>query len=373
MRSTFPRFILNDSEPVYQQIGRQLRASILDQTISCGTRLPSAQALARQFKTSVFTVQSALNPLVQDGLLERTPRRGTYVRAHPHQLTSAGIYFGTDFWSHPSMAFYRELYHELIRQLGERGIQHRTWIDSRLAKEQRNPPSDMTTAINNHEIQGLIAGLVHSADMRWLNGLRAPVSMLSASSRPSSVGFDMTALAVQGLQELHRKNCKTVGAIVPFTHPPTTRRNDQPELFRFFPALQKNAKKLGMTVRKSWVITPLKPKTGIDYEAFGYEAFQRFWQQPNRPEGLIVYPDTVVRGVIIAILELGIKIPGELQLVLHRNEGIPVLCPFRASWLVSSVRLAAAALIDQLARQLSTKPVAPVRLPLSISQRAVSD
>lgn len=366
MRSTFPALSLDKSQPVYQQIGQQLRSAIHNKKLPCGTRLPSAQALARQFKTSVFTVQSALTPLVQDGLLKRTPRRGTFVCAHPHRLTSVGIYFGSDFWSHPSLAFYRKLYQELIDELERRGIQHRTWIDSRLKADHKSPLPEIETSINNHEIQGVIAGLVHDGDRKWLEKLKVPTSQLHSVVAANTVGFDMSAVATQGLQELHRLKCRTVGVIVPFTHQANPKSKVSNGSSSFFPALTQTAKQLRLVIKEQWMITPTKPISGSDFEAFGYQAFRQLCQQPGRPEGLLVYPDTIARGVILAALESGIKIPGDLKLVLHRNDGIPVFCPFQASWLVSSVQLTASALIDQLSHQLTSKASTPILLPLKL-------
>lgn len=51
--------------PAYQRIEDSLRAEILSGRLAYGSRLPAAQELAAQYGTRVFTIQSALSPLVQ--------------------------------------------------------------------------------------------------------------------------------------------------------------------------------------------------------------------------------------------------------------------------------------------------------------------
>jgi GntR family transcriptional regulator, arabinose operon transcriptional repressor len=67
----------------YAQLVAHYRDDILSGVLPVGSRLPTELELARQHQISRGTVRHALNILVNEGLLERTPGRGTYVRQWP--------------------------------------------------------------------------------------------------------------------------------------------------------------------------------------------------------------------------------------------------------------------------------------------------
>ena len=69
------------SEPLHEQISRQVRAQILAGQLADGDALPSIRALARQEKVSVITVQRAYDDLLREGLL--VSRRGKGFFAAP--------------------------------------------------------------------------------------------------------------------------------------------------------------------------------------------------------------------------------------------------------------------------------------------------
>ena len=77
---------------IHRRITTELRERILRGEWRPGRKLPRMHDLAREYGTSYFTVQTALTPLVEQGLLERRRRVGTVVRHNPAVLTCAGIY-----------------------------------------------------------------------------------------------------------------------------------------------------------------------------------------------------------------------------------------------------------------------------------------
>lgn len=72
--------ILGDSAiPLYEQITRQLKEQILQGKLEQGSILPSIRALAKELKVSIITVKRAYEELEQEGFVETTPGKGTYV------------------------------------------------------------------------------------------------------------------------------------------------------------------------------------------------------------------------------------------------------------------------------------------------------
>jgi GntR family transcriptional regulator len=73
-----------DEEFPYRRIVDELRTEILSGRRAPGTRMPSENELAAQYRTSRPTVRRAIALLSADGLLVAQQGRGTFVRSAPH-------------------------------------------------------------------------------------------------------------------------------------------------------------------------------------------------------------------------------------------------------------------------------------------------
>jgi GntR family transcriptional regulator len=73
-----------DDEFPYRRIVDELRAEILSGRRAPGTRMPSENELAAQYRTSRPTVRRAIALLSAEGLLAPQQGRGTFVRPAPH-------------------------------------------------------------------------------------------------------------------------------------------------------------------------------------------------------------------------------------------------------------------------------------------------
>lgn len=91
-------------EPRYRQIYRDLLWEIRRGDWTEGQQMPTEEELCQRFGVSRITVRRALQMLETDGLLERTPRRGTFVRRRTMHLPSHSLYSFTELLGEDSTA-----------------------------------------------------------------------------------------------------------------------------------------------------------------------------------------------------------------------------------------------------------------------------
>ena len=73
-----------------QRLYLVLRDQIVSGSLRAGDRLPSEPALAQRHRLSRVTIRRALEGLERDGLIDRVPGAGTFVRAGRQQEGHGG-------------------------------------------------------------------------------------------------------------------------------------------------------------------------------------------------------------------------------------------------------------------------------------------
>ncbi len=91
-------FISDTNKPKHGQIQDGILRNIYQGIWSPGDRIPPERSLAKQFKASVGTVRHALQFLVNQGYLQRTQGKGTFVtKSVEHSDTLRYFRFASDF------------------------------------------------------------------------------------------------------------------------------------------------------------------------------------------------------------------------------------------------------------------------------------
>ena len=83
-----PRSGVQRSEPLHQQVARNIRNDIEAGRLRDGLTLPSTRELAAEWKVSPFTINEAMDILIKEGLVVSKPRAGRVVHA-PHVTSAA--------------------------------------------------------------------------------------------------------------------------------------------------------------------------------------------------------------------------------------------------------------------------------------------
>lgn len=86
--------IKNKSElPIYEQLETQIKAQILDGTLTAEEQLPSIRALARDLKISVITTTRVYNDLADEGFLVSVAGKGYFVAPRNNDLLRERMLF----------------------------------------------------------------------------------------------------------------------------------------------------------------------------------------------------------------------------------------------------------------------------------------
>lgn len=340
----------------YKSITQQLRELILSKALLPGTRLPTLAELAGLWNTNYYTVQTALTPLVNEGLLVRRQRTGTFIAETTQQIKAVGIYFGASFLRLEHGAFYQTLYATLCDHFESKGITVHLFMDSRAVAQKGTPFKPLMNAIRSSEVGAVIGSMLTEEQVAWLDRLTIPVSLftISAGVHPN-VFIGMEAFLKGSLARLKARKCRSV-ALIGGTGLPG---------FNSFADL---AKEFGMKSRPEWVFE--RHTFPEHFEEFGFESFIKIWSGQHKPDGLIIYPDNIAQGVIMAILQKGIRVPEELKLVIHCNEEIFFFCPLPADWQVVKITKLVEMFWKHLCAQASGK--ASAASPLNLSMQPAS-
>lgn len=348
-----------------RQITDAVREMIHFGELAAGSRLPATQALAAQWDATVPTVHDALTALVKEGLLERTPRVGTFVRQPEEGLKVIAVYDNGEAWRQPQQAFSRAICQELHVLCSDRGTVDQAWVDPRPAAEQGEPWEALTKAASERRIQAVIVPAIDSAHMTWLKKLPVPLAVFSSGYWPNRVYLNVQNLVREAMELLAAQGCRKVGVISVARRPGGAKGRPSNTMDAFWPAVDKTAARLGLECRPDWQISP--PGDTLDssrFEQFGYQSFPALYHMDDRPDGVFVWTDYVARGVIIAAAAEQVRIPGEMQLVLARNAEVGLFCPFPAGYVDVHAREVAAELLDLATAIYNGREPAPRAIPI---------
>lgn len=82
------RIIISNAsdEPIYEQIGSQIKAMIIKGELDVGEQLPSIRGLARDLQISVITTKRAYDELEKEGFIETMQGKGSFVAMQNKEL-----------------------------------------------------------------------------------------------------------------------------------------------------------------------------------------------------------------------------------------------------------------------------------------------
>ena len=349
--------IVEAKQPEYRRIADGLRSEILNKKWTPGTQLPATGTLATTWKTSYCTIHTALKTLAKEGWIDRIRGAGTYVAEPTTRFICAGIFHSFDISSNEHSPFSRSMQSALLRQLAILKKEAQIFTDPRPYEKQGPILPALADAISHRRIQCLVGLTLNSVDSPALAQLPIPTAFTSNPYSPNQAQFDWEGFFRESLQRLAAQGCRSVGVISNIL--PPEEDVGAPSFDHYFHRAVRDA---GLVTRESWFRRPTNYIRELP--EFGYQEFRHLWQQPEKPDAVIVYPDLAASGAVIAILETGMKLVTErMKFVFHRNAHLKFLCPLPVTWAITDEDILARGLIELIERQFAGKKGSPILLP----------
>ncbi|HWL52407.1 MAG TPA: substrate-binding domain-containing protein [Chthoniobacteraceae bacterium] len=341
--------------PVYRQVAAVLRAEIVGEGTP-GRQLPTERELAARFRVSILTVRAAVGLLVEEGLVIREQGRGTFVRSVVRSLAGTGciaIVLPADpTWTEGLMTRVRVM-QRLKQRLHEAGRRVRLYIgDDQLLEgaEETCLPELEEDVIRHRTVEGLVVipTLRNEAVARAVREQGLPVV---GYHRGGDLQPDATAMLDYlgglraGLDYLHARGRRRL-AVIGWAYPHVRERF--PEFFKTWFAQH------GLQLVPEWVRADWSPAI----RGAGWEQFREIWSSHReKPDGLMVCDDYLLDDAVHAMVSLGVKVPGELEVVGQSN----ALSRKKVPWPIARLEYHpddhAEALAEQLLTLLAGKPL----------------
>jgi DNA-binding LacI/PurR family transcriptional regulator len=298
-----------DGQLGYLQIADAVEGMIINGALQGNDRLPSTQELIEILGVSRLTVQRSLTRLSERGLVRRMPRRGTFV-ANGVSSSTIGLISGGDPLS-SSSPFYPLLITAFHKLSNTFPVSFNNYIFMEAGDSARN----FMTLEEDIKAGRLKSLIIISSTLEMEQWLENHCTI----SRVHTCGTNVQARVFEGVKRLCETGYENIRVLSLY--------NDSKQY-----ALDREKEQMAMLeAHRACGCPGQMPElvTCGQSEADGYRYVKETFaaDKTNRPDALLINHDMLTRGVLMASLELGLKIPGNLGLITHMNKGADILSP----------------------------------------------
>jgi len=341
---------------VERQIASHVRVLIQNKKIPAHTRLPPMRTLAKFWGTNYFTVQAALSRLVTEGLIVQSPKKGSFVAPPRRALSRVCLYHDHTLSKDWHNDYYSRLNISLYRLLAERGIGIVPFFDHRPEDKLQAMPTEVRDMAKDGEIDAVIATAIYPHNSGWLTKLEVPVTSTMLGAPHNMIHSDHESFARLAVEEAVKCGRKAIGLI--------HLAGSETEQMRL--AVERAATERGISV--VYPKSKTAPFHNLPWEQFSCQLTVELLSAEVQPDVIMVYPDTLIRGVVTALLQHQIRIPEQILLISHRNAESSIYVPFPVTWLTVKIEDVAQTLIDQIDRQIKGEDLVPYYIPVSVER-----
>lgn len=326
----------------YGQVMSDLVGRIERSQWKVGDAIPPVPMLARQYGVHRLTILKALGHLSQAGYLSVEQGRGTFVKetARPKFI---GLLFGDDIYNQPSSRYSPMLARAAERFFRSKGFEVKFYVEHPHLVSQGIANRDLMSDLEKGALSGLVSAQTANpertflASAVWKKGCVPYVLIGALESVPHRVHGDQLALARLGLDYLRHKKRRRV-AVIGYSKEPS---DEKMELLR------SEIRKRGLQTCDEWL-----PITPVYTEEHGYESARQVWKCSSKPDALLITDDIMGKGAIQAMLQLGLRVPGDVTIICQTIKGSGIFYPIPIARLeydaVKIVKSAGQLLLEQM-------------------------
>lgn len=292
-----------------EEVVRHIHTQIIGGKLKPGDRLPTRRDLQERFQTSLSTIQQALDQLAEEGFVIPRGKAGTFVTSEPPHKARYGIVVPLHPHSHSYPRFWSALVNEATR-LQESGKSVRVYqgvSEKRLAADYEAMVSDL----RRHRL----AGLIFVTNPYFLEGDEvlssggvpcvAIGSATGMTKHVTTIRLDGKSFARKAVNFLVKKGRRRIGMILPAA---------PDEMFRqpFFEALESHH----IAIKPYWF---QESSQGTPSSARNLAHLLMRLPPNDRPDGLIIGDDNHVEHASAGIVDAGVHVPTDIDVVAHCN------------------------------------------------------
>lgn len=304
----------SDSRPSVRrsEIVQELRQRITSGQLLPGTRLPTHRSLRSELGANIVTLGRAIDQLKLEGFIDTRGSRGTFVARHPPHLYRYALIFP----SHPSDTNWPRFWDALAKEA--RTIERDTPCEIPAFYDidaVSHPGSDgyrqLLEDVQSHRLAGLIFAS-HPWVVKDTPIVREPgiarVALLSPQAdftNIAAVRLDMHGLITRALDYLAVRGRKRLAVL--------TATSDMDEMVQ---TVRQEAAKRGLETRPYWLqaVDGAYPKPA---QACMHMVMRD--GQVDRPDALFVTDDNLVESATAGVVDSGMRVPDDLDIVGHCN------------------------------------------------------
>jgi DNA-binding LacI/PurR family transcriptional regulator/DNA-binding transcriptional regulator YhcF (GntR family) len=319
-----------------QYISEHLRREIIEGRLAPGGRLPTQVQLVEQFRVSGVTIQRALDRLIREGFIYTRGRNGTFVASHPPHLYSYGVVFRDE----PRAG--RSRYHEMLEaqafRLQRASDRKVTIFNGITGLEDTENSRRLLSLVRSHQMAGLLlidGDTFHGTPLLEEKGIfRAAIMSRKVESLACPIVYpDMTGMIDLALDTLVARGRRRVATLI--TVPVYLEIGDY----------------LRNAMKAREIITYDRWRQIVPHdvpEAVRNSVLMLMTPGIERPDGLFIVDDNLVEGASSGLVEAGVNVPGDIEVVAHCNFpwSLPVLPMQRVGFDTRQIMEAAVNVID---------------------------
>ncbi len=290
----------HDSGRRHERVKSELRK--LARSLEPGSALPPRSELVHQLRVARATLTRAVQQLETEGILTIRPRVGLYTTERARLLNVAFA----QYWEPYNLDSFDLA---LMAALTRNGPDYGLFVEVHMLGTYEQPDKDRLAAFHRLVAARRYVGIL-SMTSRPISGWRADLEKLGLPLAFNPVIIDPSSLEELGVSLLCRRGCGRIAMLNHIESPDAAGER------RYRQALQNHS----LPYQPEWYV--LIPDE-LPWELAGYRHFRSAWEKWTRkPDGVVSSNDHVTQGMLRAAQDMGINIPGELQIATHANRGL---------------------------------------------------